>query len=131
MRVAFCILGECASKANSRVITGRVRGGSIKSAKALAFERACALQIPMAARVMYPGPVRVIITIHYRTERNDLDESLVLDALQARYSKGGQRHGTCTRLGVILNDRQVRERHVYHGIDRENPRASVIVESLS
>jgi len=131
MRVAFVILGECASKANSRMITGRARGGSIKSAKALAFEKAAALQIPLSARVMYPGPVRVIITIHYRTERPDLDESLILDALQARYSKGGRRNGTCTRLGVVCNDRQVREKHIYHGIDRDNPRVSVTVESLA
>jgi hypothetical protein len=32
--------------------------------------------------------------------------------------------------GVYRNDRQVREKHVFHGIDRANPRAEVTVEPL-
>lgn len=29
-----------------------------------------------------------------------------------------------------MNDRQVREKHVYHGIDRANPRAEIRVAPL-
>jgi hypothetical protein len=32
--------------------------------------------------------------------------------------------------GVYRNDRQVREKHVYHAIDRANPRAEIEVEPL-
>ncbi len=131
MRVAFTIYGEPASKANSRRLAlthGRMR--VIKSAKALAFESAALLQIPIAARVMYVGPVRVTLHLYYASERSDLDDSLVLDAMQARYASGGLARGYLARAGVIVNDRQVREKHVYHAIDRERPRAEVIVESL-
>jgi len=34
------------------------------------------------------------------------------------------------RRGVYVNDRQVREKHVYHDIDKTNPRADIIVEPL-
>jgi hypothetical protein len=30
----------------------------------------------------------------------------------------------------IRNDRQVREKHVYHGIDRKNPRAEIEIEPM-
>ena len=131
MRVAFTIHGEAASKANSRrfaIRDGKVRFN--KSEKAVAFATVALLQIPVSARVMYPGPVRVSLRLFYRTERPDLDESLVLDALQAQFTAGGARFGTLSRRGVIVNDRQVREKHVYHGIDAKYPRCEVIVESM-
>jgi hypothetical protein len=34
------------------------------------------------------------------------------------------------QAGVYRNDRQVREKHVYHGIDKANPRAEVAVTAL-
>jgi len=133
MRVAFTIHGEAASKANNRDIittpSGRYR--VVKSPRALAFESAALLQIPVAARVMYTGPVRVTLRMFYRTERPDLDESLVLDVLQARYTSGGVGRGLCSRRGVYVNDRQVREKHVYHAIDADSPRVDVLVESLA
>jgi hypothetical protein len=30
-----------------------------------------------------------------------------------------------------VNDRQVREKHVFHGIDRANPRIEVLIEPLT
>ena len=69
------------------------------------------------------------LRIFYATQRPDLDESVVLDVLQDRYEKiGGQR--VLVQPGVYRNDRQVREKHVFHAIDRANPRAEVEVESL-
>jgi Holliday junction resolvase RusA-like endonuclease len=76
---------------------------------------------------MFTGPVRVTLQIFYATERPDLDESVILDVLQAKYRKGTKE---LERAGVYVNDRQVREKHVYHAIDRDNPRAAIVVESL-
>ncbi len=50
------------------------------------------------------------LTIYYATRRPDLDESLILDLLQ----------GVAYR-----NDRQVRERHVFWGLDKDNPRTEI------
>jgi Holliday junction resolvase RusA-like endonuclease len=73
--------------------------------------------------------VRVTLRIFYASERPDLDESVVLDVLQDRYSgKGEERE--LVQKGVYKNDRQVREKHVFHGIDRGNPRAEVTIETL-
>lgn len=134
-RVVFTILGEPASKANSRELVtfgrgARARPAIIKSDKARDYERAALLQIPQAARVMLEGPVRVTAHIYYASERADLDESVILDVLQARYTavKDGPRQ--LVRAGVYVNDRQVREKHVYHHIDRRNPRAEIEVEEL-
>lgn len=137
MTIAFTILGECASKANSRQIVkiaGKTR--SIKSDKALAYVNSVQRQIPPAARQMLDKPVSVTLVMWYASERPDLDESALLDALQATYvrmpkqpgEKVGQR--VLTRRGVIVNDRQVREKHVHHRIDRKNPRVDVYVSLI-
>lgn len=126
--IAFTILGQPASKANRRqLVRFGARMVSIKSKEALAYERDALLQIPASARVMLTGPVRVTLRIFYASELPDLDESVVLDVLQARFEKGSH---LLVRAGVYLNDRQVREKHVYHGIDRANPRAEIEVEPL-
>ncbi|EYS89478.1 endodeoxyribonuclease RusA [Cupriavidus sp. SK-4] len=129
-RIAFTIMGEAASKANSRkIVTIHGRPASIKSDKARKFAMDALRQIPPAARQMLEGPVRVTMHLFYATERPDLDESVLLDVLQAQYSgKGGRR--ALVHRGVYVNDRQVREKHIYHGIDRANPRAEIIVEPL-
>lgn len=56
--------------------------------------------------------VRVEIMIHYASRRPDLDESVILDAMQDI---------------VYLNDRQVRQRMCYWGLDKELPRAVIRV----
>lgn len=131
--IRFTILGEPASKANSRVLStiGPSHDKRVilrKGDKALEYERLVLPQIPVAARQRLEGPVCVAIRIHYATERPDLDESLLLDLLQDRWSKDrrtGER--VLLQAGVYRNDRQVRERHVYHAIDRANPRAEIVV----
>lgn len=144
--IRLTILGEPASKANSRklaTIGGRnveiagkkTRVGGftrfIKSEKARDYEASAVLQIPADAKQMLTGPLRMTIRIFYASERPDLDESVILDILQAKYGpvmKGVPRE--LIRRGVYVNDRQVRERHVYHGIDRVNPRAEIEIEPL-
>lgn len=124
------ILGEPASKANSRqIVTIGQRAAVIKSAKARNYERDALRQIPPAARVQLEGPVRLTLRIWYASERPDLDESVLLDVLQDRYAGKGEQRQLVQR-GVYRNDRQVREKHVYHAIDRANPRAEIMVEPL-
>lgn len=139
--IKFTILGEPASKANSRKIAkiaGRM--ASIKSEKALDFEANALKQIPPAARVRIACPVRVTMHIFYASERPDLDESVVLDVLQDRYKSikltkadrelGVKPQRVLIQKGVYVNDRQVREKHIYWGIDKRNPRVEVMVEPL-
>ncbi len=111
--IEFEVEGEPASKANSRRIV-RIGGrmASIKSKKALSYSDVFRAQCPAVEPL--EGPVRVILTIHYASRRPDLDESLILDLLQ----------------GVAYaNDRQVREKHVYWGLDPDRPRCSIRVEA--
>lgn len=134
MKVAFTILGEPASKANSRKIATVGKPDArrtlfIKSEKARTYERDALRQIPCNARQRIEGPVKVTLRIWYATERPDLDESIVLDVLQDRYSGKGDAR-TLVQAGVYRNDRQVREKHVHHGIDKANPRTEIEVEPL-
>lgn len=140
MKVAFTILGEAASKANSRkIVTLAGRTASVKSDKALGFEAMALRQIPPRARVRFNVPVRVTMRMYYATERPDLDESLVLDVLQDRYVTRFTKRPDGTKdksrvllqAGVYANDRLVREKHVYHGIDKQNPRVEVEVEPIN
>lgn len=127
--ISFTIFGEPASKANSRqIVTIGGRPSSIKSKKARCYEVDALPQIPMEARVRIEGPVCVTLTIFYASERPDLDESVVLDVLQDRWSKrdsNGRRE--LMQAGVYRNDRQVREKHVFHAIDKVRPRVVVVV----
>lgn len=118
----LCILGEPASKANSRqiVMLGK-RMAVIKSKKAREYEAVAIRQVALQCRAAgwrchAIGQMRVTMTIYYGSERPDLDESVVLDVMQ---------------MTVYGNDRQVREKHVYHAIDRANPRAEILIEALS
>lgn len=114
------IIGEPASKANSRKqVPRRSKSGkpyvaSIKSVKALRYVRSAALQV-RPLRPLLTCPVRFTATIYYASYRPDLDESVILDALQGR---------------IYVNDRQVHEKHIFHRIDRSNPRAEIVIESI-
>lgn len=130
--IAFTILGEPASKANSRKVAtfGNLPPMLIKSDKARGYEKNALLQIPPVHRVRLAGPIRITMRIFYASERPDLDESLILDILQDRYTgKGDARR--LVQAGVYQNDRQVREKHIYHAIDRKNPRTEIVVQSLA
>lgn len=109
--VQFTICGEPASKANSRRWTGRL---FIKSEKALKYSKTFAEQCPVLDPLL-EGDLRATITIYYASRRPDLDPSLILDLMQGR---------------VYTNDRQIREMHLYWGLDKENPRAEIMVEVI-
>lgn len=113
--IEFVIPGEPVSKANSRRLV--VFGGKprfIKSKKGMAYFETARSQAP-ELDPLFEQDVRVIAALYYASNRPDLDESLLLDALQGR---------------VYRNDRQVREKLITHGIDRQFPRAEVRVEPL-
>jgi Holliday junction resolvase RusA-like endonuclease len=127
--IIFTLLGEPASKANSRkLVTFGGKPRSIKSDKARDYERWALAQIPPLARQRLTGELAVTFHVFYASERPDLDESLILDVLQDRYSgKGKDRR--LIQKGVYQNDRQVREKHVYHAIDKNNPRTIIEVRA--
>ena len=106
------VTGEPASKANSRqiVMFGK-RPAVIKSKKAREYVKAFDVQCRPLPNLL-DGDLAVHITIYYATRRPDLDESVVLDCLQGK---------------IYANDRQVKEKHVYHGLDRDKPRCDIYV----
>jgi len=109
------IYGEPASKANSRRV---VRFGNtsrlIKSEKALTYSEMFREQVTPLEKLM-EGDLRVTLFIYYASRRPDLDESLILDLMQDVYYK---------------NDRQVKEKHVYWGLDKDNPRTKIFIEPM-
>jgi len=109
------IFGEPASKANSRRVVHY--GGMsrlIKSKKALSYSDVFRQQCGKLPTLM-TGDLRVTLHIFYASRRPDLDESLILDLMQ----------------GLIYeNDRQVKERHCYWGLDPDNPRSEIIIEKI-
>lgn len=114
--VSFIVLGEPASKANSRrIVRFGNRAASIKSQKALDYLAAFRQQCPVLPELM-AGDVRVFIRVYYKSRRPDLDCSVILDAMQGL---------------IYANDRQVKEQHFFHDLDRTNPRAEIRVEEIT
>ena len=111
------VYGEPASKANSRKIV-KIKGRpvSIKSDKARAYEKSFKEQMEkLASRQLLEGDVKVDILIYYKTRRPDLDESVILDCMQGF---------------IYANDRQVKQKHIYWGLDREQPRTHIRVTPM-
>ena len=117
--VSFKLYGEPASKSNSRrlvQIGGRPR--FIKSQKALNYVKAIQLQANALRLPMFEKGVNLSITMHifYASRRPDLDESVILDALQEI---------------VYHNDRQIKEKHVHWGLDKVEPRCEIELREIS
>lgn len=115
----FLILGSPQSKANSRMI---IRNGgltrSIKSPQARLYEELCIDQLNSQKPATEPlsKPVGVEITIWYKTKRNDLDPSIILDCMQ--------------KAGVYENDRLVEEMILHKRWDKNNPRSEIHVYEI-
>jgi Holliday junction resolvase RusA-like endonuclease len=112
------IFGEPASKANNRkavIVNGKSM--FIKSAKALNYAKMFKQQAVVPPLLKFISEdVAVVIRIWYASRRPDLDESLILDLLQDV---------------AYLNDRQVKEKHIYWmGVDKENPRCEIEVSPM-
>ena len=106
------VIGEPASKANSRkiVMFGK-KPAVIKSQKARDYVKNFEKQVRKLPEFL-EGDLAVHITVYYASRRPDLDESVILDCMQGL---------------IYKNDRQVKEKHVYHALDRENPRSIIYV----
>lgn len=115
----FTIFGSPQSKANSRRLVYSKRNGrmiSIKSKKALAYLDTFRDQCPKLKNLM-EGDLRVDIYVYYESAQSDLDESIILDAMQDY---------------IYKNDRQVKEKHVYHcGVEKQMPRAHIEVSHIT
>ena len=112
---SLTVLGEPTSKANSRkvvLIKGKIR--VIKSQKALDYCKHFALQCPQLDDP-FDCDLFVEIHIYYASRRPDLDESLILDNMQNK---------------IYKNDRQVKIKHIYWHLDKENPRAEIKVRPI-
>lgn len=114
--IRFTILGQPVSKANSRrLVRFGTRPASIKSAAALKYASDVSLQAPKLKHLM-AGRLRVTARLFYASERPDLDPSVLWDALQGK---------------IYTNDRQIREMHLFHAVDKANPRAELEFEEIS
>ena len=82
----------------------------IKSQKALDYVTFLRSQAAAQMSAMIEGDLRVEMMIHYASRRPDLDESVILDALQGI---------------AYANDRQVKQRMTYWGLDKDMPRAVI------
>lgn len=110
----FIIYGEPASKANSRkMVLIRGKPALIKSQKARGYVKMFEAQCPVLED-QTTEDVAVEIMTYYASRRPDLDESLILDCMQCR---------------IYKNDRQVKQKFIYWGLDRENPRSIIRVRS--
>lgn len=138
--IEFVILGEPCSKANSRelaTVGPKDKRKMIfrKSDAALEYEANALKQIPPKLRLQIPDRLSVTLRIFYANPTCDLDESIVLDVMQNRHKLveiPGQekKHRVLIQAGVYVNDNQVKEKHVYHHIDKLNPRTEVRIVSI-
>lgn len=105
--------GHMPRKSKSRrIVRNRFTGAPlvIKSAEALSWVNGVILESAKCA-IAYDKPVVLIADIYYRSNRSDLSEELLMDALE----KGG----------VIENDRLVVGKVILKHVGPENPRVEV------
>ena len=76
----------------------------------------------------FTADLAVKMTIYYASRRPDLDESLILDCMQSEVHWDKKTKAvTVLRNNIYANDRQVKEKHIYWGLDKENPRTEIEV----
>lgn len=118
--IRFIVFGEPGSKSNSRRVI-QIQGSSrlIKSEKALSYTKLFRAQLP-ELRDPINVPCEAHITIYYASRRPDLDAELLYDLMQVdkKYKDG---------KGIITNDRLIRRKYLDWGIDKENPRAEILL----
>lgn len=107
------ILGNLPRKSNSRQLFKNRKTGKMFSAKsdnALAYETDFLQQASNIPKGTFKDkePLKLICHIYYRSGRSDLSDELFCDLLQ--------------KSGIIPNDRQIVEKHLYHHIDQDKPR---------
>jgi len=115
-QVKLIIFGTAHSKANSRrLVTFGGRPRLIKSKPALQFEKDVKAQV-QAMDEMLEGDLSFHADIYYPSRRQDLDPSILLDALQGL---------------IYANDRQFKQISCCRYLDKENPRSEVWIKEIS
>ena len=117
----FQIFGEPCSKANSRIMIFRKnrKPCNIKNKASHDYVNSFLAQVQaMRLGAFGNGSEDVILHcwIYYKNYRKDLDESLIMDCLQ--------------KSGILKNDRQIKEKHIYHGINKLNPNSVIILQGV-
>ena len=130
--ITFTVLGEACSKANSRrLVTLAGKPRFIKSKKALDYVYAFSLQCPQLNPVLEED-LSVTMTIYYASRRPDLDESVILDCMQTQTHRDKKtKVVTVLRNNIYKNDRQVKQKHIFWALDKENPRAEISIEAVT
>lgn len=113
--VNLIIHGTAQSKSNSRrLVTFGGKPRFIKSKAALEFEKAVQSQVQQM-RDMLEGDLAFHADIYYPSRRQDLDPSILLDALQGL---------------IYANDRQFKQISSCRYLDKENPRAEIVIREI-
>ncbi|WP_417790305.1 RusA family crossover junction endodeoxyribonuclease [Terasakiella pusilla] len=118
-KLHLTIKGQPVSMKNSRkIIFQYVKGRKIlriiKGDKAQSYALSIERQVPILRRRI-KGPIRIFVKAFYPDRRQDLDCELIFDALEKR---------------IYVNDRQLQEKFLYRAIDKQNPRAEIVIEPL-
>lgn len=113
--VRFTILGQPAGKRELEVKYRdwhRKIGAFVGPNKvAKAYEKTVKAQAPKLEPLL-SGELAIEIRAFFKTELRDLEVERLYDSLQ----------------GIVYeNDRQLREKHLYHAVDRKNPRVEVVI----
>ncbi len=93
----------------------------IKSKKAREYVTHFIASVPEAYRDLNLGTLkddlRLDIIVWYPNRRSDLSVELIKDCIEA--------------AGVIKNDRYIREEHLYGFVDKQDPRTSIRLYSIT
>jgi Holliday junction resolvase RusA-like endonuclease len=121
--VSFVVLGKPVSMKNRRRMFKSARRGKFfpaKSEEAARYVQDFCHQVPPQYRNIKLGalqrPLRLICSVYYPSRRSDLDIAIVMDSLQIS--------------GVIRNDRDIIEQHLWAGVDTKNPRVEIEVSEI-
>jgi Holliday junction resolvase RusA-like endonuclease len=113
------IIGHMPRKSNQRrIIFKQGKPLNIKSKEAIDWNNHAILQLKAARKHPEPHQSDTKLTAHiyYRSNKSDLSDELLCDAFE--------------KAGIIQNDRQIVEKHLYRYKDKDNPRVEVMLESL-
>lgn len=103
----YTIYGNLPRKSNSRrLVYSRGKPLFIKSEKALQYEKDFLNQMTHVEPLQ--GPICLKAVVWYSSRRPDLSDELLCDLIE--------------KSGLVDNDRQIFEKHLYKKLDPQNPR---------
>jgi len=117
------VLAGYASMKNGKIRTRW--GGMVKKQKAQDWEQAAGWQLRHST-TPFAGPVLLRAAFYYDQKLADLDENLLMDVLQAP----NPRYPNKVRVGVYVNDNQVKRKDTIWALDKKSPRVAFTIYSL-